>query len=110
MSVVSIGSAAGLNFDLVASEQPTQTVSPSNIGLYFEGDEDEYDYGQVFKAFIHVWVVPFLLAFIDPTNSLAYIGCVSFLYFTVFWNKSSEFWAVLGFSVLIILLFIISVQ
>lgn len=110
MSAVTIGSARELKFDLVVSEQTVKAISPANVSLDFDSYEDEYDYGQVFKAFIHIWIVPFLLAFIDPTNSLVYLGCVSFLYFTVFWKKSSEFWGILSFSVAMVILFIVSVQ
>ena len=110
MSAVTIGSVGGLKFDLVVSKQTVKTISPAKVSFDFDGYEDEYDYGQVFKAFIHIWIVPFLLAFIDSTNSLVYLGCVSFLYSTVFWKKSSEFWGVLSFSVAIVVLFIVSVQ
>lgn len=62
--------------------------------------EYEYDYHQLFKAFIHVWLIPFALGFINPMYSIIYIIIVASMYSTIFRSKSEGFWGVLGFTFL----------
>lgn len=61
----------------------------------------EYDYHQLLKAFIHVWIIPFLLGMmLHPLYSLLYISVLSLAYATIFRSKSESFWSVMGFSIL----------
>jgi len=85
----------------------TNSATPAHIGHNFISDDQEYDYGQIGKGIIHVWVIPFLIAFIAAEYSLVYIACVTLLYSTVFRDKSDGFFGVLGISLAIIAIMII---
>lgn len=62
--------------------------------------EIEYDYNQLFKAFTHVWLIPFALGLISPLYSIIYIVAVAAMYSTVFRSKSEVFWGVMAFTFL----------
>ena len=99
-----------MNMQTITSlEEGINPLSPLGVSRYFVGEEDDYNYGQVGKAFLHIWGVPFLLAFLDIQYSLTYIVAVSFLYSTVFRKKSEEFFGVLSFSIIIIAFFVLSI-
>lgn len=82
--------------------------TPSLISHNFVSSEDEYDYAQIYKSIAHVLVIPFLLFFISPILSSSYLCLVSLLYATVFRHKNTEFFSVLGVSILLTLLLILS--
>lgn len=87
----------------VSNKQGLEEFSPIGVGSNFECDYDEYDYGRIGKAIVHVYLIPLLIwgvfKFLAPEMSLvvavSYIGCVAFLYLTVFHEKSQEFFGVL---------------
>lgn len=89
-------------------EKSTKIIAPGLISYDFIGYEEDYDYRKIFKAIIHVWIIPFILAFIDPLNTVVYWGCLTLLYSTVFRYKSDEFWGVSLFTILIALFLIVS--
>lgn len=85
----------------------TNPITPAAIGGDLISDGEQYDYGQIIKGVIHAWLIPFLIAFIDPAYSFAYIACAGFLYSTVFNDKSDGFFGVVVFSLLIIAMMVI---
>lgn len=72
--------------------EPTMTID-------LIGNEDHYDYGQIGKGVLHAFIVPFLIAFINPAYSLVYLLCAAFLYGTVFRHKSDGFWGTIVFII-----------
>lgn len=94
------------NFPL---EEGVEKISPLFIGSDLECDEDEYDYKQVGKAFIHVLIIPILLFFLMGPKAVAgYIGFTAFLYATVFRKKSEEYFSILFAIISLYLLLILS--
>lgn len=93
----------------VLNEQGFEDVAPVYVGSNFECDYEEYNYGRIAKGFLHVWIIPFFLYLIfeavphvGQMVPLAYLVCVTFLYFIVFRQQSDEFFGVLLFSILMI--------
>lgn len=82
-------------------EEGFEEVSPSLVGSNFECDYEEYNYGNVFKAILHIFIIPFIVAIWFPKLSIAWIVFVIFLYSTVYRQNSKEFWGVLSFVILI---------
>ena len=100
----------------VLNEQGFEDVTPVYVGSNFECDYEEYNYGRIAKGFLHVWIIPFFMYLIfeavplvGPMVPLAYLVCVTFLYFTVFRKQSDEFFGVLAFSILMIGFFVVVV-
>lgn len=89
------------------SEKLTHPISHDRIAPNLIRDEEDYDYGQIAKGVLHAFVIPFIIAFIDPAYSLTYIACAGFLYSTVFRHKSDGFFGVVVFMFLIIAMMII---
>ncbi|MDD3597443.1 hypothetical protein [Sulfuricurvum sp.] len=97
----------------VLNEERLQAFAPSAAGSNFECDYEEYNYSRIAKAFVHIWVVPLILFVLFESKvsfahyiPLTYIGCVTFLYCTVFKKQSEEYFGVLIFSVSMIMLLI----
>lgn len=82
-------------------EEGFEKISPAIIGSKFECDYEEYNYGNIFKAILHIFMIPFLIAIWSPKLSIAWIVFVIFLYSTVYRQNSKEFWGVLSFVILI---------
>jgi hypothetical protein len=85
----------------------TNSATPALIRSNLISDEEQYDYGQIVKGIVHAWIIPFIIAFIDPAYSLVYIACAGFLYSTVFRDKSDGFFGAVVFSMLIIAMMVI---
>ena len=90
-------------------EKTANFITPAHVSHDFIRYEEHYDYGQIGKGFIHVYGIPFIIAFFAPQYSLVYIACVALMYSTVFRAKSEGFFTVLGFSVAIIALLVLAV-
>lgn len=83
-----------------------EKISPSLISSDFIGDEDEYNYEQIGKAIFHVLIIPIILFSIFGAKAVGgYMTTITFLYSTVFFNKSKEYFALLS---VIITLFILA--
>lgn len=93
----------------IGLEEGVENISPFFVGSDFVSDEDEYNYKQVGKAFIHILVIPILLFFIMGPKAVAgYIGFTTFLYATVFRKKSEEYFSILFAIISLYLLLILS--
>lgn len=83
-------------------EQEREEFCPSNIGSDLDSSQDDYNYRNIGKGIVHVWIIPLLLAFFwEPKVSLVYELSVLALYSTVFSYKSEEYFGVLVFSILV---------
>lgn len=80
----------------------TNPITPLGAGHSLVRDEEDYDYGQIVKGIVHAWIIPFIIAFVDPAYSLVYIACAGLLYSTVFSEKSDGFFGAVVFSMVII--------
>jgi len=87
-------------------EDGSKEVSPTLVGSNFECDYEEYNYGNVFKAILHIFIIPFIVAIWFPKLSIAWIVFAIFLYSTVYRQNSKEFWGVLSFVILIAAAFV----
>lgn len=85
----------------------TNPIAPSSVGHDLIRYEEDYDYGQIVKGVIHAWIIPFIIAFIDPAYSLVYIACAGLLYSTVFRDKSDGFFGTVIFSMLMIAMMVV---
>lgn len=89
-------------------KNPISPTTPNAISHNLVSSYDEYDYSQIYKSIAHALIIPFILFFISPILSSAYLCLVSLLYATVFRHKNSEFFSVLGMSIMLTLLLILS--
>lgn len=92
----------------MTSEPTVYPIPPYRITVNFESDVEEYNYGQIGKAVVHVLIVPFILAFINPILSSGYVLSATFLYATVFRHKSQEYFGVLTFIILMTIFMIVA--
>jgi len=90
------------------SEVFIEPTTPAYIGTNFESDVQEYNYGQIAKSLVHIFIIPFMLSFIDPKYPLAYVAVVSALYATVFRDRASEYFGVLSLVIALAALFVVA--
>lgn len=93
----------------ILNENGFEEVSPLGVGEYFESDADDYNYSRIFKAMVHIYLIPLLGVLVfGPKFALIYLGCMVLLYSTVFRAKSKEFFSILLASIAFCCLMILS--
>ena len=81
---------------------PPENVRPRHGGQAGSPyDNDACELTQVLKAVFHTLVLPFILSLIfGPLTGLFYVGVVSFLYATIFRDRSETYWLALSMLIL----------